>query len=164
MSTFTYSLQQRVHPETKEADEGTELGGSGNAMDLISVIMPTYNAAQWVSDTIDNLAAQTYPHFELIVADDGSQDDTVAVVRQKLAHSFTKPWRVIEARQEPGPSAARNLALQSSPEAAGCSTSTAMISSRPRSSNCRRQAAPASRRMCQRSIHPGASATSMAAA
>ena len=50
-------------------------------MDLISVIMPTYNAAQWVSYTIDNLAAQTYPHFELIVSDDGSQDDTVAVAR-----------------------------------------------------------------------------------
>ncbi len=81
-------------------------------MDLISVIMPTYNAAQWVSDTIDNLAAQTYPHFELIVADDGSQDETVAVVRQKLAHSFTKPWRVIELGRNRGPSAARNLALQ----------------------------------------------------
>ena len=50
-------------------------------MDLISVIMPTHNAAKWVTYTIDNLAAQTYPHFELIVSDDGSQDDTVSVVR-----------------------------------------------------------------------------------
>ena len=81
-------------------------------MELISVIMPTYNAARWVTETIDNLAGQTYPHFELIVADDGSQDDTVAVVRQKLAKSFPKPWRVIELGNNRGPSVARNLALE----------------------------------------------------
>ena len=81
-------------------------------MDLISVIMPTYNAAKWVTDTIDNLAAQTYPHFELIVSDDGSQDDTVAVVRKRLATSFKNPWQIIELGKNQGPSAARNLALQ----------------------------------------------------
>ena len=67
-------------------------------MDLISVIMPTHNAAKWVTHTIDNLAAQTYPHFELIVSDDGSQDDTVSVVRSKLAKSFKNPWQIIERR------------------------------------------------------------------
>ena len=81
-------------------------------MDLISVIMPTYNAAQWVTCTIDNLAAQTYPHFELIVSDDGSQDDTVSVVRKKLAKSFKNPWQIIEGGKNQGPSAARNLALK----------------------------------------------------
>ena len=84
-------------------------------MDLISVIMPTYNAARWVADTIDNLSAQTYPHFELIVADDGSQDDTVAVVRHKLAQSFRKPWRIVELGNNRGPSTARNVALAGSP-------------------------------------------------
>lgn len=81
-------------------------------MDLISVIMPTYNAAKWVACTIDNLAAQTYPHFELIVSDDGSQDDTVSVVRNKLAKSFKNPWQIIELGKNQGPSAARNLALK----------------------------------------------------
>jgi glycosyltransferase involved in cell wall biosynthesis len=81
-------------------------------MDLISVIMPTHNAAKWVAYTIDNLAAQTYPHFELIVSDDGSQDDTVSVVRSKLAKSFKNPWQIIELRNNRGPSAARNLALK----------------------------------------------------
>ena len=84
----------------------------GNAMDLISVIMPTHNASKWVTDTIDNLAAQTYPRFELIVADDGSQDDTVSVVRAKLATSFRNPWRIIELGVNQGPSAARNVALK----------------------------------------------------
>jgi glycosyltransferase involved in cell wall biosynthesis len=81
-------------------------------MDLISVIMPTYNAAKWVTSTIDNLAAQTYPHFELIVSDDGSQDDTVSVVRNKLAKCFKNPWKIIELGKNQGPSAARNLALK----------------------------------------------------
>jgi glycosyltransferase involved in cell wall biosynthesis len=81
-------------------------------MDLISVIMPTHNAAKWVTHTIDNLAAQTYPHFELIVSDDGSEDDTVAVLRSKLAKSFKKPWQIIQVDNNRGPSAARNLALK----------------------------------------------------
>src|SRR6516225_2285277 len=81
-------------------------------MDLISVIMPTHNSANWVTYTIDNLAAQTYPHFELIVADDGSRDDTVSVVRNKLARGFKKPWQIVELRNNRGPSAARNLALE----------------------------------------------------
>src|SRR5450432_1215496 len=74
--------------------------------------MPTYNAAQWVACTIDNLAAQTYPHFELIVSDDGSQDDTVSVVRNQLAKSFKNHWQIIERGKNRGPSAARNLALK----------------------------------------------------
>ena len=74
--------------------------------------MPTYNAARWVSGTIDNLAAQTYPHFELIVSDDGSQDDTVSVVRSKLAQGFKNPWQIIELGNNQGPSAARNLGLK----------------------------------------------------
>jgi glycosyltransferase involved in cell wall biosynthesis len=81
-------------------------------MDLISVIMPTHNAAKWVAYTIDNLAAQTYPHFELIVSDDGSQDDTVRLVRRKLAKGFKHPWQIIELPNNRGPSAARNLALK----------------------------------------------------
>jgi glycosyltransferase involved in cell wall biosynthesis len=81
-------------------------------MDLISVIMPTYNAARWVTYTLDNLAAQTYPHFELIVADDGSQDDTVQVVRDKLTRDFRRPWQIVVLPTNQGPSAARNLALE----------------------------------------------------
>jgi glycosyltransferase involved in cell wall biosynthesis len=81
-------------------------------MDLISVVIPTHNAAKWVANTIDNLAAQTYPHFELIVVDDGSQDDTVSLVRNKLASSFKNAWQIIELGSNRGPSAARNVGLR----------------------------------------------------
>jgi glycosyltransferase involved in cell wall biosynthesis len=78
----------------------------------VSVIMPTYNAAQWVADSIDSVIAQTYSDVELIVVDDGSQDDTVAVVRQKLERDFRHDWRVIGLPSNQGPSAARNAGLR----------------------------------------------------
>ncbi len=47
----------------------------------VSVIMPTYNGAGMVGETLATLQAQTFPDFELIVVDDCSTDDTVAVIR-----------------------------------------------------------------------------------
>ena len=81
-------------------------------MSLVSIIMPTFNAERWVSDTIDNLAQQTYPQMELIVVDDASSDGTVPLVRQKLEKDFKHDWRIIEFDQNQGPSAARNAGLR----------------------------------------------------
>ena len=49
---------------------------------LVSVIMPTYNRAGLIGETIESVLAQTYPHWELIIVDDGSQDDTEEIVSQ----------------------------------------------------------------------------------
>ncbi|MCY7359933.1 MAG: glycosyltransferase, partial [Rudanella sp.] len=48
----------------------------------ISVIIPVRNEAENLPFLLQDLARQTYSHFEVIVADDSSTDDTVAVVRQ----------------------------------------------------------------------------------
>ena len=45
----------------------------------ISVLMGIYNCAATLPDAIDSILAQTYPHWELIMCDDGSKDDTYAV-------------------------------------------------------------------------------------
>ena len=81
-------------------------------MSLVSVVMPTYNSAKFVTETIDNLIQQTYPHIELIVVDDGSRDETVSVVRRKLNNDFKHPWQIIELGNNRGPSAARNVGLR----------------------------------------------------
>ena len=81
-------------------------------MEVLSVVMPTYNAEEWVVATIDNLTTQTYPHLELIVVDDGSRDGTVATIRERLNGGFSYKWRIIELGANRGPSAARNVGLR----------------------------------------------------
>jgi len=52
---------------------------------LISVVMPVYNAEQYVGEAIASILAQTYPHWELIIVDDGSTDGSAGVVREFAA-------------------------------------------------------------------------------
>lgn len=51
-----------------------------NEFPLISIILPTYNRAELLPRAIQSVLDQTYPHWELIIWDDGSQDDTREVV------------------------------------------------------------------------------------
>jgi len=74
---------------------------------LVSVIIPCYNAARWVGATIESALAQTWPRCEIIVVDDGSTDDSLAVAR-----SFeTRGVRVL-TQPNLGAAAARNQALR----------------------------------------------------
>src|SRR5687767_7249252 len=48
----------------------------------VSVVMPVYNTAGYVGETIESILAQTFTDFELLVLDDGSSDGTAGVVRR----------------------------------------------------------------------------------
>lgn len=47
---------------------------------LVSICIPTYRGAKFLSDTIDSVLNQSYSHFELWILDDNSPDDTQAIV------------------------------------------------------------------------------------
>jgi glycosyltransferase involved in cell wall biosynthesis len=49
---------------------------------LISVIIPVYNAAGTILETLDSVSRQTFPDFEILVIDDGSTDETVSRLGQ----------------------------------------------------------------------------------
>jgi glycosyltransferase involved in cell wall biosynthesis len=54
--------------------------------ELVSIIVPTYNRAHLIGETIQSVINQTYKNWELIIVDDGSEDDTVSVIK-----NFTHP-------------------------------------------------------------------------
>lgn len=52
--------------------------------ELVSIITPTYNSVQFIADTIKSIQAQTYTNWELLITDDCSTDDTVAIVEEYM--------------------------------------------------------------------------------
>ncbi|MBL1217490.1 MAG: glycosyltransferase [Planctomycetes bacterium] len=76
-----------------------------------SVIMPTWNRRKMICKSIDSVLAQTYPHFELIISDDGSTDGT----REFLESHYAEGFRSGRIRWVDGPhtgvSGARNRGL-----------------------------------------------------
>jgi glycosyltransferase involved in cell wall biosynthesis len=77
----------------------------------VSILIPAYNAARTVGETLDSVLAQTSPDWEAIVVDDGSTDDTLAVA-QEYAAADTR-IRVLSQRNA-GSAGARNAALAAS--------------------------------------------------
>jgi teichuronic acid biosynthesis glycosyltransferase TuaG len=60
-----------------------DFGGAGV---LISIIMPAYNAAAYIAQSIASVQQQTYEHWELIIIDDGSTDETATIATSFAAN------------------------------------------------------------------------------
>jgi GT2 family glycosyltransferase len=76
---------------------------------LVSVVIPTFNRAHLLGRTIESVLAQTYPHVELVVVDDGSTDGTADVIAR--AHGRDPRIRYFR-KENGGPASARNLGFR----------------------------------------------------
>ena len=79
-------------------------------MSDVTVIVPAYNAAAWIGETLESIQAQTHRRWELIVADDASQDKTAQVV-DKFAACDPRIRYLRMAANTGGPAGPRNAAI-----------------------------------------------------
>src|SRR2546428_2820510 len=73
---------------------------------LVSILIPAFDAQEWIADTIKSAVRQTWPRKEIIVVDDGSRDHTLAIARQFASKEVSV---VTQANQ--GAAAARSRAF-----------------------------------------------------
>ncbi|WP_142785570.1 glycosyltransferase family 2 protein [Changchengzhania lutea] len=79
---------------------------------LVSIIIPTYNRAHLINETLDSIMAQTYTNWECIVVDDGSTDNTPEVIeifkkKDKRFKFYSRP-----KNRKKGASACRNYGFE----------------------------------------------------
>ena len=72
---------------------------------LVSILIPAFNAQEWIADTIRSALAQTWPRKEIIVVDDGSRDQTLAIASQFASQDVS-----VVAKSNEGAAATRNKA------------------------------------------------------
>ncbi|GLS03834.1 glycosyl transferase [Chitiniphilus shinanonensis] len=80
--------------------------------DLVSIVMPAYNAGPYIDQAIESVRAQTWQDWELLVVDDGSTDDTIAQVQRHAAADARV--RLLHSGGQRSPARARNVAIAAS--------------------------------------------------
>jgi glycosyltransferase involved in cell wall biosynthesis len=76
---------------------------------LVSILIPCHNAGPWLAQTLESALAQDWPAKEIILVDDGSTDDSLAVAR-----TFAERGVAVISQSSQGAGAARNAALAAS--------------------------------------------------
>lgn len=78
---------------------------------LVSIIVPCYNQAQYLPETLDSVLVQTYPYWECIIVNDGSPDDT-----EEIAKAYCKKDNRFKYvyKENGGLSSARNTGIKAS--------------------------------------------------
>ena len=74
---------------------------------LVSIVIPAFNVEAWLAETLESALAQTWQNTEIIIVDDGSTDNTLAV-----AKTFASSKVKVISQENKGQSAAENRALQ----------------------------------------------------
>ena len=78
---------------------------------LVSIIIPTYNRAHLIGETLDSVLAQTYQNWECLVVDDGSTDGTKSVISQYITNDGRIKFFKRPENKPKGANACRNIGL-----------------------------------------------------
>ena len=78
--------------------------------DLVSIITPAYNAAEYIAETIESVLSQTYPKWEMLIVNDCSKDNTAEIVQSYAVKD--NRIKLINLKQNSGAAVARNTAIQ----------------------------------------------------
>lgn len=78
--------------------------------ELVSIITPSYNSARFIETTIESILVQSYVHWELLITDDCSTDDSVAIISKYVTKDDRIKLFVQKTNQ--GAAAARNNSLE----------------------------------------------------
>ncbi len=81
-----------------------------SSAELVSVVIPAYNAEATIDETLRSVRAQTYGNLEILVVDDGSQDGTLDIAQR---HARIDPRIRVLSQANAGVAAARNHGWQS---------------------------------------------------
>src|SRR3990172_733570 len=72
-----------------------------DAKPLVSVIIPIYNAEDFVAESVESILAQTYPNIEIILVDDCSKDGTLAKLK-KFKSQYPDKITLVALRENRG--------------------------------------------------------------
>ena len=78
----------------------------------VSVVIPVFNKASWIEETLMSVADQTYKDWEAIIVDDGSTDDSLKIIRNFIKQTPGE-WKVI-SQENRGQCEARNAGINAS--------------------------------------------------
>lgn len=81
---------------------------------LISIIIPTYNRAHLIGETLDSIIDQTYTNWECIIVDDGSTDHTQLIVNEYLNKDNRFKYYKRPEKRMKGPNSCRNYGFEKS--------------------------------------------------
>jgi len=81
--------------------------------EMVSIIMPVYNREAVVIEALESCVAQTYKNWELVICDDGSSDNSVAVIQSYINdRGLNNKIKILILSRNSGVSAARNFSLK----------------------------------------------------
>lgn len=78
---------------------------------LISIVIPAYNTASYISDTLTSVSSQTYENWECIIVNDGSTDNTEAIIHHFIQNDKNKTKFRFYSKENEGHSRTRNYGI-----------------------------------------------------